>query len=142
MGYGNLNLLIRYAKEYGHKRLKGLGVSDTEHKICVFLYAHAGVSQDDVAEVLRIDRATASRALLTLEGKGFIIRTQNPKNRRKNLLYLTDAGKQDISDVVDLNDNWFEKISSCLTPTERETFNSLCARLVEAAINISEEVND
>ena len=139
MNFHNMNLLMKYAKAYGHERIRGLGMSDTEHTICTFLFGHAGVSQDDVADALRLDKTTVARALLTLEDKRMVVKRQNPENKRKNLLYLTDAGRESIADVVGLYDRWLFDISTCLTPSEQAQFDEYCARLLEAAKAAADE---
>lgn len=133
MDFHNLNLLTKYAKEYGHSRIRVVGMSDTEHTICTFLFAHDGMSQDDVCEALRLDKATVARALLTLEEKGFVNRMPNSENRRKNLLSITDEGKKSIADVVHIYDEWFAQISACLSPEEQQRFDEYCSRLLAAA---------
>ncbi|MDD3229475.1 MAG: MarR family transcriptional regulator [Oscillospiraceae bacterium] len=139
MDFHKLNLLTRYAKEYGHSKIRVAGMSDTEHTICTCLFAHDGMSQDDVSQALRLDKTTVARALLTLEEKGFIRRTQNPENRRKNLLSITDEGKNSIAEVVHIYDEWFAHISSCLSQEEQRQFDEYCGRLLAAAREISEE---
>ncbi len=139
MDFPNLYLLIKYAREYGHDRIRVVGMSDTEHTICTFLFAHDGVSQDDVCAALRLDKATVARALLTLEEKGFVSRTQNPKNRRKNLLSITQDGKKSIADVVHVYDEWFSRISACLSQKEQSDFDEYSSRLLATARQISDE---
>ena len=133
MNFSNLNLLLRYAKEYGHGQLKQVGVTDTEHIICAFLFGHSQSSQDDVADALRLDKTTVARALLSLEKKGYITRTPNPDNRRKNILFLTEVGKSNISHIVDIHDEWLSKISSALTADEQVQFDGYCKKLLSAA---------
>lgn len=140
MDFHNLNLLTKYAKEYGHSKIRVVGMSDTEHTICTFLFAHDGMSQDDVCEALRLDKATVARALLTLEEKGFVSRMPNSENRRKNLLSITDEGKKSIADVVHIYDEWFAQISACLLPEEKQHFDEYCGRLLAAAKEKQSEV--
>ena len=139
MNFHNLNLLTKYAKEYGHERIRVAGMSDTEHTICTFLFAHDCMSQDDVSQSLRLDKTTVARALLTLEEKGFVSRTPNSKNRRKNLLSITDEGKNSIAEVVHIYDEWFTLVSNCLSANEQQQFDEYCWRLLAAARKISEE---
>lgn len=139
MDFQKINLLTKYAREYGHSKIRTAGISDTEHTICTFLFAHDGVSQDDVCEALRLDKATVARALLTLEEKNFVSRAQNPNNRRKNLLSITDDGKNSIAGVIHIYDEWFVHISDCLSTDEQQRFDEYCGRLLTAARKISEE---
>lgn len=133
MDFQTLNLLVKYAREYGHNKVRVLGLSDTEHTICTLLFAHAGLSQDQVAEGLKLDKTTVARALLTLEEKAYITRRPNPDNRRKNVLEITEAGKRSIARVVSVYDEWLGQISSCLSGEEQQRFDDYCSRLLAAA---------
>lgn len=139
MNFYNMSLLMKYAKEYGHEKIRVVGMSDTEHTICTFLFGHDGVSQDEVADALKLDKTTVARALQTLEEKGFVSRSPNPENRRKNILRLTTDGKESISEVVDIYDRWFAKISSVLSAEEQAQFDHCCSRLLSEAKKICEE---
>lgn len=139
MNFTNLHLLLRSAKEFGHSQIKLLGVSDTEHLICTFLFGHSNVSQDDVAASLRLDKTTVARALLSLEKKGYVRREVNSDNRRKNLLSITPLGKENIADVVGVYDEWLCKISSCLSDEEQAQFDEYCARLLAASEDLQKE---
>lgn len=139
MNFHNLSLLIKYAKEYGHEKIRVAGMSDTEHTICTFLLGHDGVSQDEVSDALKLDKTTLTRALQTLEEKNFVKRRQNPNNRRKNQLSLTQDGKNSISDVADIYDEWFAKISCSLSAEEQACFDDCCCRLLLEAQKFCEE---
>ena len=74
-----------------------------------------------------------AKAILSLEERGLIKRIQNPDNRRKNILNITDAGKQTITDVVGVYDEWLGNIEYCLSNEEKEQFHDYCVRLLEKA---------
>lgn len=139
MNFDAISLLSKYAKEYGHTRIRQAGVTDTEHKICTFLYFHSDVYQDMIANTLMLDKTTVAKALMSLEARGLILRSQNPENRRKNVLSITDAGKETIADIVGIYDEWLARISACLSPEEQASFDEYCRRLLATAKIISEE---
>ena len=139
MGFHSINRLWRYAKEYGHNRIRNAGVSDTEYQICAFVHFHHDMSQDAVASALCLDKTTVAKALLSLEGKGYIQREQNPENRRKNILSITDQGRTTIADVVDVYDLWTDAVYSCLTLEEQEAFEEYLVRMIEKARQLSDE---
>ena len=138
MDFNTISLLLKYAKRYGHAKIREAGVSDTEHKICTFLYFHSDAYQDMIANSLMLDKTTIAKAILSLEERGLIKRIQNPDNRRKNILNITDAGKQTITDVVGVYDKWLENIESCLSNEEKEQFRDFCRRLLKQAKEFSE----
>jgi len=142
MDFNTLNLLGKYAKEYSHAKVRCAGVSDTEHLICTFLYYHSNVSQDTIAKSLKLDKTTVAKALVLLEEKGYISRRQNTENRRKNILSITEKGKEAIFDVVTVYDDWLAAIMSCLSDDEKLKFNEYCSRLLAAAKELSERGYD
>lgn len=140
MQFHNLYILLRYAKEFCHNQIKNIGVSDTEHMICIFLLGHCGGSQDDVAEALKLEKATVARALLSLEKKGYVERSVNLNNRRKYTLTLTQSGRESIANVADIYDVWFDKISSCLTEQEQKQFDEYCKRMLLVSEELCKEI--
>lgn len=139
MDFNTINLLSRYAKEYGHSEIREAGITDTEHKICTFIHFHSDVYQDMVANALMLDKTTVAKALVSLEERGLIQRIRNPDNRRKNILTITDTGKETIIDIVGIYDEWLEKVESCLSSQEKEQFHGYCLRLLEKAKEINEQ---
>lgn len=141
MGFHSLNRLLRYAKEYGHTRIRNAGVSDTEHQICAFVHFHHDLSQDAVATALCLDKTTVAKALRSLEAKGYIRREQNPENRRKNILSITDAGRKNIADVADVYDVWADAVYACLSSEEQKAFDEYLVRMIGKARQLSDEIS-
>lgn len=139
MDFNTISLLLKYAKKYVNTKIREAGVSNTEHNICTFLYFHRDSYQDMIANSLMLDKTTVAKAILSLEERGLITRKQNPDNRRKNILNITDAGKQTITDVVDVYDEWLKNIETCLSSEEKEQFRDYCERLLEKAKELSSE---
>lgn len=133
MDFQVLNLLLKCGMDFGHKRIRNRGLSDTECLICSYVYSHPGCSQDDAVQGLRMDKTTLAKALRTLEDKGCVERTQDAQDRRKNVLKVTQSGAERISEIAHLHDRWLSGILETLNPEERSQFESYCARLLEAA---------
>ncbi|MDD3401377.1 MAG: MarR family winged helix-turn-helix transcriptional regulator [Eubacteriales bacterium] len=134
-----INLLAKYAKEYGHAKIRQAGVTDTEHTICTFLYFHSGTCQDMLANTLMLDKTTVAKALFSLETRGLILRLQDPNNRRKNILSITPDGKAAIGQTIGIYDEWLARIMEVLSPKEQQDFEQYCDRLLAEAKKINEE---
>jgi len=139
MDFRNFSLFMKYAKEYGHSRIRDAGISDTEHKICAFLCFHSEVSQDHVAGALMMDKTTVAKSLLSLEKKDFIHRERDSENRRKNLLSITEKGRLAVADLLHVYDSWLTDVMSCLSEKEQAQFDGCCVRILENAKKLSEE---
>lgn len=53
---------------------------------------HPGLFPDKLAEMIKVDRTTASRALKKLEMNGFITKTNDDSNKKIKKLFPTDKG--------------------------------------------------
>jgi len=139
MDYQMLHLLLRYGKDYAHRRIKEKGFTDTEHMICSFVYVHENCSQDDIAKALHMDKTTVGKAVDALVGKGRLLRTQSGTDRRKNVLLLTEEGKNSIADILSINDEWVQSIVSVLSKEEQTRFMEYLSRVLKAAVTICEK---
>ena len=133
MDFTPFQLLVRHAREFCHSRLREAGVNDTEHLICVYLSFHSDVNQESVARSLRLDKTTVARSLLSLEQRGLVSRQPDPRNRRQNLLTVTEQGRETIHEVLHVYDEWLTTVSGCLSPAEQQVFQELLARMLEKA---------
>ena len=133
MDYQTLNLLFRCGKEFNHKKIRSQQLSDTECMICSYIYSNEKCSQDDVAVALKTDKTTVGKALASLEKKGCVMRAVDGVDKRIRRLSLTDIGRERISELVDLHNNWLQEILTCLTAEEQNQFENYCERLLAAA---------
>lgn len=131
--YHNLMLLTKYAKKFGHSRIRKLGINDTEYNICKFLNFHSDVHQDLISTVLVIDKTTIAKAINNLVEEGFLTREQDLNNRRRNKLNITVLGKDKISSTITIYDEWLEKLASCLTKHDQEMLEICLEKLVTKA---------
>ena len=89
-------------------------------------------SMQQVAEELGMDVTTFSRQAKGLEGKGLIVRTVSPEDRRVSLLGLTDAGNEALERIDSYMAGRIEQIFSSMSPFERETVTRSLGLLNEA----------
>ena len=142
MDYRKLHLLIQYARDYSHGKIREKGFTDTEHLICSYVYVHDDCSQEDLARGIRMDKTTVGKALDSLEHKGFLLREPSKADRRKNRLHLTEAGKESISGILDINESWVKRVLSVLEPEERAQLGAYMERVLGAAEAIYENRED
>jgi DNA-binding MarR family transcriptional regulator len=99
----------------------------------ILLTAHAmeGLSQQEIADVTHRDKSSIQRTLITLEKKGLIKIEQDAGDKRRNLIFLTDAGKL-----------LAEKIKQLMKQAEQETFAVLSQYERESAIANMKDIAD
>lgn len=133
MDYQTLNLLFRHNKEFSHSKIRMQELSDTECMICSYIYSHENCSQDDVSVALKTDKTTIGKAIASLEKKNCVVRYRDTEDKRFKRLSLTVLGREKISELVDIHNNWLAEIMNCLTEEEQKNFENYCKRLLTAA---------
>lgn len=91
-------LVNRAAKEL--RRMLGKGMNDAgvdlsiEHfRMLMVLFNHEGVNQQELADLIGIDKTHLTRMLKPIEELGFVVRVEDKKDKRNKLLYLTNIGR-------------------------------------------------
>ena len=142
MDFQTLNLLFRCNKEFSHEKIRRQELSDTEYMICSFIYSHENCSQDDVSVSLKTDKTTVGKALASLEKKYCVARVQDAADKRIKRLALTDVGREKVSELVDLHNNWLARILTCLSQEEQAQFENYCERLLAAAEKLTKTMEE
>lgn len=138
MDYQILHLLLRCNKEFSHEKIRRQELSDTECMICSYIYSHDQCSQDDISVALKTDKTTVGKALVSLENKACVARTQDRVDKRIKRVTLTPAGREKVAELLDLHNHWLREIMTCLSPEEQKQFENMCKRLLDAAEKLTE----
>jgi len=134
MNVNTFFVLHDFSRYYGLRRASSkLNLSNSDGRICVFLLFHPGVLQSDISATLMIDPSTVGKALLRLERSGFVKRSIYPQNRRERIVELTGKGRLQYAELTEIQEDWAEKLSACLTKEENEEFDRLCGKLAAGA---------
>ncbi|WP_461209617.1 MarR family winged helix-turn-helix transcriptional regulator [Desulfocurvus sp. DL9XJH121] len=78
-----------------------------------------GMSQDELAARASVSSACAARALFSLEETGFIIREENPDNRRQKLVHPTSRAREMQEALFEIKDRLNEQLLAGFGPEER-----------------------
>lgn len=99
--------------------------------ILLTAYSVEGLSQQEIADVTHRDKSSIQRTLVALEKKGLLKIVQDPGDKRRNLVYVTDAGKY-LS----------EQIKVLMQRAEEATFSVLSDEDRQAAIQNMRDIAD
>jgi DNA-binding MarR family transcriptional regulator len=86
----------------------------------------------DLAEALRIDPSTATRAVQRLVSAGLAVRTPNEDDGRVVMVEITDAGRSRHADVNARRGLLMTHMLSAFTPEERPVLADMLDRFVAA----------
>ncbi len=119
------------------KKLKEYDITRSELPILIVLYREEGVSQQKFSEIYDLDKSTVTRTIDNLSKKGFVHRETSPKDRRKNLIKLTEKAKQLKPQLI----NVLEKKEGCMTKGLSDGEKQVFRRIIKKMIyNLKEEL--
>lgn len=95
----------RLLRNYIDYRAKGRGTTRAQWIVLFRLRQQEGLSQVDLAEVLELQPISLVRLLDRLVEHGLLTRRPDPRDRRANRLFLTEAGRQLVDDLDSLRDS-------------------------------------
>lgn len=88
-------------------------------------------SQRDVARTLRISPATVAVSLKPLERDGYVERSADERDQRRNRVTLTDKGRRAVELCGESFQAVDERMLSGFTPQEREQLTGFFTRMIE-----------
>ena len=95
LGYLLKHVQLRFS-EIGAVALEPLGINGREAAVLRAIADSYPVSQGEIARAMNVDRTTMVALIDDLQGKGLVRRRQDPDDRRKNAVELTDAGRHTV----------------------------------------------
>jgi DNA-binding MarR family transcriptional regulator len=94
------------------------------------LYHEDGVNQETMAKKLLFNKATIARAIDKLEREGYVSRTQDEKDGRANLIFLTPKGREIEPVLQQLSLEWNSILVSGFTDIECLVLKELMKKMV------------
>lgn len=123
-----IGVIARSLDSISNIEFKEYELSKGQYLYLVRIGEKPGIILQQLCEMICVDKTTGSRAVNNLV-KANLIRKEISKNNRKNqLLYLTEKGKE-MYYIVERENNYSNEVAlSGFSASERETFNQLLDR--------------
>lgn len=121
--------IAREAEKLVLLTLREEGVGTAEIDLIHALRHNPGCTQARLAELLHADKAAIARRTKNLEAKGYLIRKEDPDDRRSQLLFPTEQAETLKSSKAEIEAAFYEYLTSALTQEEAATFAALLDRL-------------
>lgn len=131
----NLSVIVRYCRNFTEKRLKEFELTFGEQMILIFLSKNDNVNQDTISKRYMIDKGMVAKTLTKLEEKAFIVREQNPYNKRENIISLTEKGASIINNIKAVFDEWNEIICEEISQEEMDSFKKIIGKMAKNITN-------
>lgn len=127
-----LNTVSRCQTIYRQRAARGSaaeGLGAAMHPFVLNICSKPGRSQEQIARDLCLNKSTACRALSTLEADGYIIREENPLDKREMLIFPTERMKLACKTVRAVSREWSRLITEGIDEDDLKVFDSVLERI-------------
>ncbi|WP_334351779.1 MarR family winged helix-turn-helix transcriptional regulator [Companilactobacillus sp. HBUAS56257] len=89
----SIGVIARSLDSISNIEFKELDLTKGQYLYLVRIYENPGIIQERLANMIKVDKTTAARAIRKLEKNGFIERRQSSDNKKEKKLFVTEKGK-------------------------------------------------
>ena len=112
------------------------GLHPGQPRLLSYIREHPGCTQKEAADELDITPASAAASLKRLEKAGFVTRTQDDQDARRNRLYITQAGESQMEEKRRQFELLDETMFRGMTEDQVEAFRKACEKMFD---NLADE---
>lgn len=124
--------MYRKGRIFYTQELKKFGLGSGQSIFLFQLYKKDGITQEELANTLYIDKGTTARSLKTLEEQGFIKKEHIISDKRLNIIYLTEKALKLEEEITNILKKWDGILSNSLSSEEKETLLQLLKKISDS----------
>ncbi len=128
-----ISVTYRCAMLYRDRQLAGTGLSGCQTPYLTALYREPGLTQEELAQRLNVNKSNVARQLAALEEKGYVCRLASPEDKRRTLVYPTDKAEAIRETIYRIYRSWNELLTADFTDEERLALSDMMQRITARA---------
>ena len=130
-----ISILHRFGKSYMNRRLEAHGSAGVFSHLIEILEEKDGINQEQIADLMRVDKGAVARSVKKLEEEGYLRRTEDIEDKRANKVFLTPKARAAMPEIHAAFADWDQKVLEGI-PEESRRICLDCLR--QMAITASE----
>ncbi|MEF3306864.1 MarR family winged helix-turn-helix transcriptional regulator [Paenibacillus sp. GYB003] len=124
-----IGMIARALDSISNIEFKEYDLTKGQYLYLVRICENPGIIQEKLAEMIKVDRTTAARAVQKLEMNGFIEKKDDEHNKKINKLFPTEKGKTVYPFIKRENDHSNRAALAGFSEREAETLSHLLHRV-------------
>lgn len=121
-----ISLLYRYSQTYLNEELEQFNLGSGQYIFLLHLYGKDGINQAELSSRICIDKSTTARAIDHLVKEEYVVRKEDPEDKRAYRIYITEKALQIKPSLHEILERWNNIIADGLSMEERRCLlNSL-----------------
>ncbi len=131
-----LSTIVRLTHCHINDELMAHDISSGQFPYFMALIMREGATQEELSEILFMDKGTTAKAIKKLEENGFVIRKKSQIDKRCNKVFFTEKGRDLIPEVMKVLKTWTDKLFKGFSMDERELLGEYLHRMLKNIIDI------
>ncbi|MGB8455624.1 MAG: MarR family transcriptional regulator [Anaerocolumna sp.] len=120
-----ISITSRKSQIFYAPQLADLNISSGQFMYIVAICENEGAKQDELGEIVGINKSTTAKMVTQLVTEGYARREQDSKDKRVYHVYPTEKTKKVYPKVIRILDQWSENLMNGLTKEECESLMCL-----------------
>ncbi|WP_282926877.1 MarR family winged helix-turn-helix transcriptional regulator [Helcococcus kunzii] len=134
------NLASKKLSESLNSKLIKHNVTKSQWIALYYINREKSISQKNLATLMGAKESTVTGILNRVEKEDLIMRTEDKKDKRKNLLSLTEKGQELTEKLTDIAQEFRDACLEGVSLEEQEIFLKVLDKMVSSAQNWQEEM--
>lgn len=127
----DIGMIARALDSIANIEFKELDLTKGQYLYLVRIYENEGIIPERLAELIKVDKSTTSRAIKKLEMNQFIEKKSDVSNKKNKPLFTTDKGKEAATFILRENDYSNRQGLTNLSNVEIDVLKELLNRVKE-----------
>lgn len=127
--YHYVEEMISSYGSYYESNINNHDLTLNEFSILLRIRFQGVATQHDLVKLFKVSGAYIAKLLSKFEEYGYIIRKEDPQNRRKKLVKLTDEGIKKTDELIDIIQRWEDKVTANISEEELKTLKKILYKI-------------
>ncbi len=132
----DLGKIARALDSIANIEFKEFSLTRGQYLYLVRIYENPGIIQEKLAELIKVDRTTAARAIAKLEKNGLIEKQPQADNKKNKSLFVTNKGAK-IAPIIQAENQYSNKVD--LKDFSEPEMQQLAAYLARVEKNVAKD---
>lgn len=128
-----ISITYRCAMRFREKELADTGLAGCQTPYLTALCRRPGMTQEELARELSVNKSSVTRQLSALEEKGWVRREADPADRRSLLVYPTQQTLDMMGRIFACYGAWSEYLTQDFSEEEKAALSRLMVRIAGRA---------
>ena len=129
--YHYVEEMIANYRKYLDETFDDENISKSELPFLIRIRYSEKTTQKELVELFKVSEGYTAKLLRKFEDLGYITRCEDPANRRKKIVELTEKGCEKTDELIGLIDSWEINLTSKMSDDEVRLLKRLLYKVVE-----------